>query len=160
MTGLYNCQSVSKANTWRHFAAASHRRRCLCLHLLWPRCSHWCFILSSAFMVYGERGDMRQASSPPPAGLETGFLFLFLGAEWRHIKVSRSTTLTQQKREPQRECVFEKSLSVRLWLHIPTFSPQRNTFFVFFFCLLIFAIFSHDFITNWKKKKKKRQKCR
>lgn len=92
---------------------------------------------------------------PPPAGLETGFLFLFLGAEWRHIKVSRSTTLTQQKREPQRECVFEKSLSVRLWLHIPTFSPQRNTFFVFFFCLLIFAIFSHDFITNWKKKKKK-----
>lgn len=92
---------------------------------------------------------------PPPAGLETGFLFLFLGAEWRHIKVSRSTTLTQQKRVPQRECVFEKSLSVRLWLHIPTFSPQRNTFFVFFFCLLIFAIFSHDFITNWKKKKKK-----
>lgn len=91
---------------------------------------------------------------PPPAGLETGFLFLFLGAEWRHIKVSRSTTLTQQKREPQRECVFEKSLSVRLWMHIPTFSPQRNTFFVFFFCLLIFAIFSHDFITNWKKKKK------
>lgn len=69
--------------------------------------------------------------------------------------MSRSTTLTQQKREPQRECVFEKSLSVRLWLHIPTFSPQRNTFFVFFFCLLIFAIFSHDFITNWKKKKKK-----
>lgn len=108
-------------------------------------------------MVYGERGDMRQASSPP-TGLETGFLFLFLGAEWRHIKVSRSTTLTQQKRVPQRECVFEKSLSVRLWLHIPTFSPQRNTFFVFFFCLLIFAIFSHDFITNWKKKKKKRDR--
>ena len=63
-------------------------------------------------MVYGERGDMRQA---PPLDSNWGSFPVF-GAEWRHIKVSRSTTLTQQEKEqeqePQRECVFEKSFSV------------------------------------------------
>ena len=160
MTGLYNCQSVSKADTWRHFAAASHRRRRLCLRLLWPRCSHWCFILSSASMVYGERGDMRQAS--PLLDSNRGSFPLFGG--WVEAYKSESqhdinAAEKEQKREPQRGMpVWKISFPSGFGCIFQLFHLSETLLsFFFFFFLLIFAIFSHFFITNWKKK---RQKCR
>ena len=95
---------------------------------------------------------------PPPCWTRTGVPFLFLGAEWRHIKVSRSTTLTRQKKSRSEnrsgECLFEKSLFRQALAAYSNFFTSAKHFclFFFFFFLLIFAIFSHDFITNWKKR--------
>lgn len=102
-------------------------------------------------MVYGERGDMRQAS--PPRWTRTGVPFLFLGAEWRHIKVSRSTTLTQQKKSRSEN----RSGNACLKNLFPSgfgciFQLFHLSETLVFFFLLFFAIFSHDFITNWKKR--------